>query len=116
MRYFDPKGAELSIGQWQKLAIARAFYSDSDVLILDEPTASLDPMAEQEIFNCFNELRHDKTSIFISHRLSSSTIADTIVVMENGQITEKGSHKELMSLGGTYHELFSTQAARYIET
>ncbi len=114
MRYFDPKGAELSIGQWQKLAIARALYSDSDVLILDEPTASLDPLAEQEIFNCFNALRHDKTSIFISHRLSSATIADTVVVMENGRITEKGSHRELMALGGTYHALFSTQAARYI--
>ena len=114
MRYFDPKGAELSIGQWQKLAIARAFYSDSDVLILDEPTASLDPIAEQEIFNCFNELRHDKTSIFISHRLSSSTIADTVVVMEDGRITEKGSHRELMARGGKYYELFSTQAAHYI--
>ena len=115
MRYFEANGAELSIGQWQKLAIARAFYSDSDVLILDEPTASLDPMAEQEIFNQFNELRHNKTSIFISHRLSSATIADTILVMEDGRIVEKGSHKELMELKGKYYTLFSTQAARYVE-
>ena len=116
MKYFEESGTELSIGQWQKLAIARAFYADSDVLILDEPTASLDPMAEQDIFNRFNELRRDKTSIFISHRLSSATTADTILVMENGEIVERGSHKELMRLGGKYHELFSTQAARYIDS
>lgn len=114
MRYFEADGAELSIGQWQKLAIARAFYSDSDILILDEPTASLDPMAEQDIFNRFNELRRNKTSIFISHRLSSATIADTILVMEDGMIVEKGSHAELMALKGKYYELFSTQAARYV--
>lgn len=70
MRYFDEDGTELSIGQWQKLSIARAFYSDSDFLILDEPTASLDPMAEQEIFNQFEKLRRGKTTIFVSHRLS----------------------------------------------
>ncbi|MBR0425229.1 MAG: ABC transporter ATP-binding protein [Clostridia bacterium] len=115
MRYFEENGTELSIGQWQKLAIARAFYTDSDILILDEPTASLDPMAEQEIFNQFNELRRDKTSIFISHRLSSATIADTILVMVNGEIVEKGNHRELMALGGEYYTLFTTQAARYIE-
>ena len=115
MRYFEANGAELSIGQWQKLAIARAFYSDSDILILDEPTASLDPMAEQEIFNQFNELRSDKTSIFISHRLSSATIADNILVMENGQVVEQGNHAELMAKKGLYHTLFTTQAARYVE-
>ena len=82
MRYFEPDGTELSIGQWQKLAIARAFYSQSDVLILDEPTASLDPMAEQEIFNQFDRLRADKTTIFVSHRLSSATVATKILVME----------------------------------
>ena len=115
MRYFEDNGIELSGGQWQKLAIARAFYSDSDILILDEPTASLDPMAEQEIFNQFNELRADKTSIFISHRLSSTTITDTILVMENGKIIEQGSHRELMELGGQYNKLFTMQAARYKE-
>ena len=98
-----------------KLAIARAFYSDSDILILDEPTASLDPMAEQDIFNRFNELRHDKTSIFISHRLSSATIADKILVMEDGQIIEEGSHAQLMAAQGRYCELFTTQAAHYVE-
>lgn len=115
MRYFEETGIELSIGQWQKLSIARAFYSDSDILILDEPTASLDPLAEQEIFNQFNDLREDKTSIFISHRLSSATIADKILVMEDGQIVESGNHHELMTAQGKYYELFSTQAARYID-
>ncbi len=115
MRIFEPDGIELSIGQWQKLAIARAFYSDSDVLILDEPTASLDPMAEQEIFNQFDELRKDKTTIFVSHRLSSATVASKIVVLEYGSVIEEGTHKELMQKGGRYHELFTTQAKRYLE-
>ena len=115
MRYFEENGIELSIGQWQKLAIARAFYSDSDILILDEPTASLDPMAEQEIFNQFDELRRDKMTIFVSHRLSSATIASKIVVLEYGELVEEGTHHELMEKHGRYYELFSTQASRYIE-
>ena len=116
MRIFEENGIELSIGQWQKLSIARAFYSASDVLILDEPTASLDPMAEQEIFNRFDSLRKDKTSIFVSHRLSSATTADKILVLEYGQLIESGTHKELMAAKGKYYELFSTQAKRYIES
>ena len=116
MRYFESNGTELSIGQWQKLAIARAFYSDADILILDEPTASLDPMAEQEIFNQFDALRKEKTTIFVSHRLSSATVASKIVVLEYGELIEEGTHKELMAKGGKYYELFSTQASRYIET
>ncbi|MBQ7378107.1 MAG: ABC transporter ATP-binding protein [Clostridia bacterium] len=114
MRYFEPDGIELSIGQWQKLAIARAFYSESDILILDEPTASLDPMAEQEIFNQFDRLRADKTTIFVSHRLSSATVATKILVMEYGRVIEEGDHRTLMDKKGRYHELFSTQAKRYI--
>ncbi|MBR5783377.1 MAG: ABC transporter ATP-binding protein [Clostridia bacterium] len=114
-RFFEEGGIELSIGQWQKLSIARAFYSEADILILDEPTASLDPMAEQEIYNQFDRLRKDKTSVFVSHRLSSATTADVIVVLENGEIVESGSHEELMALSGKYHKLFSTQAARYQE-
>ena len=105
---------ELSIGQWQKLAIARAFYADSDILILDEPTASLDAIAEQEIFSQFDRLREDKTTIFVSHRLSSATIADQILVIENGCLIEKGSHKDLMAQGGRYAELFTTQSKRYV--
>jgi ABC-type multidrug transport system fused ATPase/permease subunit len=115
-RMFEENGIDLSGGQWQKLAIARAFYSDSDVLILDEPTASLDPMAEQEIFNRFDDLRKDKTSIFVSHRLSSATTADKILVLEYGQLIETGSHAQLMAQKGKYYELFSTQARRYIES
>lgn len=112
-RYFEPDGTELSIGQWQKLSVARAFYSDSDVLILDEPTASLDPLAEQEIFNQFERLRRDKTTIFVSHRLSSATIASKILVLEQGKIVESGNHAQLMEQRGKYWKLFSTQAKRY---
>jgi len=115
-RLFEPTGIELSIGQWQKLAIARAFYRDSDILILDEPTASLDPMAEQEIFNQFDTLRKGKTTIFVSHRLSSATTASKILVLEDGCLVEEGTHSELMKLGGKYYTLFSTQAKRYIES
>ena len=115
MRYFEQEGIEPSIGQWQKLAIARAFYSDSDILILDEPTASLDPIAEQEIFKQFDELRQDKTTIFVSHRLSSATVASKIVVLEYGELVEEGTHHELMEKKGRYYELFSTQASRYLE-
>ena len=115
MRYFEPNGIELSIGQWQKLAIARAFYSTSDILILDEPTASLDPIAEQEIFNQFDKLREDKTTIFVSHRLSSATVATKIIVLEYGRLIEEGTHRELMEKKGRYFELFSTQASRYVE-
>lgn len=116
MRYFESSGIELSIGQWQKLSIARAFYSDSDILILDEPTASLDPMAEQEIFNQFDKLRKDKTTIFVSHRLSSATTANKIVVLKNGEIVETGDHQTLMQKRGEYYTLFSTQAKRYISS
>ena len=115
MKYFEPEGTELSIGQWQKLSIARAFYSNADILILDEPTASLDPIAEQEIFNQFDELREGKTTIFVSHRLSSATIASKIVVLEGGRLVEEGDHKELMAKKGKYYTLFSTQAKRYID-
>ncbi len=114
MRIFEEDGIELSIGQWQKLAIARAFYSDSDVLILDEPTASLDPIAEQEIFNQFDRLRADKTTIFVSHRLSSATVASKIAVLEYGKLIEEGDHRSLMQKRGRYYELFSTQAKRYV--
>ena len=114
MRFFEENGIELSIGQWQKLSIARAFYSDSDIIILDEPTASLDAIAEQEIYNQFDRLRKDKTTIFVSHRLSSATVANKIVVLEYGEVVEIGNHSELMKKRGKYYELFTTQAKRYI--
>lgn len=114
MRIFEENGRELSIGQWQKISIARAFYKDSDVLILDEPTAALDPLAEQEVFNRFADLGQNKISVFVSHRLSSATTADKIVVLEDGAIVEMGTHAELMLLKGKYHHLFSMQAQHYV--
>ena len=113
MRIFEPDGAELSVGQWQKLAVSRAFYNDSDILILDEPTASLDPLAEQEIFSQFDKLREGKLTFYVSHRLSSATTATQIVVLENGEVVEIGTHTELMGHEGTYHKLFTVQADRY---
>ncbi len=115
MRIFEDNGLELSGGQWQKLAIARAFYSTADIMILDEPTAALDAMAEQEIYNEFDALSKDKTTIFVSHRLSSATKASKILVLEYGELVEEGDHAELMALHGKYYELFTTQASRYRE-
>lgn len=115
MRIFEKNGIELSGGQWQKLGVARAFYADSDVLILDEPTAALDPIAEKNVFDQFDRLRKNKMTIFVSHRLSSATGADIIVVLEDGCVIEKGSHTELMAQGGKYHELFTVQAEKYIK-
>jgi ABC-type multidrug transport system fused ATPase/permease subunit len=112
-RLFYDDGIELSGGQWQKLSVARAFYKDSEILILDEPTASLDALAEQEIFDQFAELSKGKISIFVSHRLSSAVTADKIVVLKNGMITEEGTHTELMARRGDYELLFSTQAQHY---
>ena len=113
MRIFEADGAELSVGQWQKLAVSRAFYNDSDILILDEPTASLDPLAEQEIFSQFDRLREGKLTFYVSHRLSSATTATQIVVLENGTVAEVGTHAELIAKDGTYHKLFTVQAERY---
>ncbi len=116
MRIFEDDGAEPSGGQWQKLAIARAFYSRSDIMILDEPTAALDAIAEQEIYNEFDALSQNKTTIFVSHRLSSATKASKILVLEYGKLIEEGNHEELMNAKGRYCELFTTQASRYISS
>ncbi len=115
MRYFEANATELSIGQWQKLSIARAFYADSDILIMDEPTASLDAIAEQEVFDHFSTLAKDKLTILVSHRLSSAVTADRIVVIGEGTLLEMGSHEELMAKQGAYYTLFTTQAKHYLE-
>ena len=112
-RVFEANGIELSGGQWQKLSVARAFYKKSEILILDEPTASLDALAEQEIFNKFENLAKGKISIFVSHRLSSAVSAGQIVVLDEGKIAEVGTHAELMENKRQYFKLFSTQAHRY---
>ena len=115
MRFFEEDGLELSIGQWQKLSVARAFYKDSDILILDEPTASLDALAEQQIYDQFAGLSKNKITVFVSHRLSSATTASKIVVLEYGKLVEMGTHQSLMEQKGKYYQLFSTQAKRYLE-
>jgi ATP-binding cassette subfamily B protein len=107
-------GAELSVGQWQRLALARAFFRGGDFLVMDEPTASLDPKAEQELFDQMRELSAGRSVLLVSHRFSSVRTADRIYVLEHGRITEAGSHEELVELGGHYAELFRLQAAAYL--
>jgi ATP-binding cassette subfamily B protein len=106
-------GVDLSGGEWQKMALARAYLRDAQLLILDEPTASLDARSECEVFQRFSELTAGKMALFISHRFSTVRMADRIVVLENGRIAEEGSHDELASLGGRYAEMFEMQAASY---
>jgi ATP-binding cassette, subfamily B, bacterial len=106
-------GVELSGGEWQKIAIARAYMRDAQLLILDEPTASLDARAEFEVFQRFKELSHGKTAVLISHRFSSVRMADRILVLAHGQIEAAGTHHELLAAGGRYAELFELQAAGY---
>jgi ATP-binding cassette, subfamily B, bacterial len=111
-RWFD-KGHELSGGQWQKIALSRAFMRDGEVLVLDEPTSALDAEREFEIFQRFRDLTEGKIAVLISHRFSTVRMADRIAVIEDGQISELGSHAELLALGGTYARLFEMQAAGY---
>jgi ATP-binding cassette subfamily B protein len=111
-RWFE-KGSELSGGQWQKIALSRAFMRDGAVLVLDEPTAALDAEREYEIFQRFRELTAGKIAVLISHRFSTVRMADRIVVLERGQVTEIGSHAQLLAQGGTYARLFNMQAEGY---
>ncbi|MDQ3555395.1 MAG: ABC transporter ATP-binding protein/permease [Gemmatimonadota bacterium] len=106
-------GVDLSGGQWQKVALARAYIRDAQLLILDEPTAALDARAEYTVFQRFSELTEGKMAVLISHRFSTVRMAERILVLEEGRVLEGGSHEELMELGGRYAELFGLQAAGY---
>ena len=112
-RWFK-RGTNLSGGEWQKIAIARAYMRDAQMLILDEPTASLDARAEHEVFKRFVELTFEKCAVLISHRFSTVRMADRIVVLHQGRLLEHGSHEELLVAGGQYADLFQMQAAGYL--
>lgn len=105
---------DVSGGQWQRLALARAFFRDADLLVLDEPTAALDPLAELALFERFAELVRGRTAIMISHRLGMARLADRIVVLHDGAIVEAGHHEELMAVGGRYAQMFKAQAQWYL--
>lgn len=113
-RLFDESGVEFSGGEGQKVACARAYYKDAPVVILDEPTASLDPIAETRLYERFNNIIGNKTSIYISHRLASVKFCDSIAVFADGELVERGTHRELMDANGIYAEMFRKQAHYYV--
>lgn len=113
---FDDEGVVLSGGETQKIAIARVFAKDPDIVILDEPSSALDPIAEYNMYKNMMQVSSDKTVMFISHRLSSARVADRIFMLENGEIIEQGTHDELMAQGGKYSAMFYLQAQNYQES
>ena len=113
-RYYADNGKDLSGGQWQLVGLARAYFKDSEYMILDEPSAALDPISEDRIFEQLYHLSEGKSSVTISHRLSNTTLADKILVISDGHIIEQGSHFELLKQNGKYAELFNLQASKYI--
>ena len=112
-REFDEEGVNLSGGEAQKVAIARTFYRYCPIIILDEPSSALDPISEYQLNQAMLEAARDKAVIFISHRLSSTVMADKIYMFENGRVIESGSHSELMELDGKYAQMFQMQAEKY---
>ena len=113
---FDDEGVEISGGEAQKIALSRALYKDAPFIILDEPTAALDPIAEYEIYSKFNAIAGDKTAVFISHRLSSCRFCDEIAVFHEGELIQKGDHDVLLAdKKGKYYELWQAQAQYYAE-
>ena len=107
-------GIDLSGGQWQRIALARALMGDRPVLILDEPTSQLDPMAESELYSEFAKLAENKTSLFITHRLGSTRITDRILVISEGRVVDTGTHEELLERGGIYADMWKAQKQWYI--
>lgn len=112
-KYLDNEGTELSGGERQKVILARALYKAAPVLVLDEPSAALDPIAESRLYETYHEMTKNKTSIYISHRLSSTKFCDEVLLLEGGCIAERGTHNELMQLGGTYAHMFDVQSHYY---
>ena len=113
-RDFGEDGVEISGGEAQKIAIARALYKDAPFLILDEPTAALDPITEAEIYSHLGEIVDDRTALFISHRLSSCRFCDEILVFDEGTLVQRGTHETLLeNVSGKYHELWNAQAQYY---
>ena len=108
-------GVLLSGGQMQRLMLARALYKNGPILLLDEPTAALDPLAESEIYQKYSDMASDKTSLFISHRLASTRFCDRIILIKDGVIKEEGSHEDLLKLNGEYAKLFEVQSRYYKE-
>ena len=111
-KWFE-RGEELSVGEWQKVALARAFLREAQILVLDEPTSALDAQAEAEVFGKFRQLAAGRTAILVSHRFSTVRQADRIYVMEQGRIIESGDHDALMRCSGRYAEMFELQARNY---
>lgn len=112
-REFDDNGINLSGGEEQKVALARVFYSNSPIIILDEPSSAMDPISEYNMYKNLTSYTKDKTLLFISHRLSTTKLADRIVMLENGRIIEQGTHEQLMELNGKYAEMFNIQSSKY---
>ena len=112
---YDPEGQDLSGGQWQRIILSRAYMGEPEILILDEPTASVDPIEEMRIIEYFRDIVQGKTALLISHRIGFARISDRICIMENGRIIEDGTHEELMNLHGRYYELFMSQKELYNE-
>lgn len=113
-RHYADDGKEFSGGQWQLVGLARAYFRDSEFMVLDEPSAALDPVSEDRIFEQLYRLSRDKGGVTITHRLSNTVLADRILVIGQGHIIEQGTHAELLAKGGTYARLFRLQAEKYV--
>lgn len=110
---YDKDGEDLSGGQWQRVILSRAYMGEPDVLILDEPTAAIDPIEEMRMLNQFKDIVKDKTALLISHRIGFARMSSRISIMDSGKIIESGTHEELLKLKGKYYELFTSQEELY---